>query len=61
MKVFFTLAVGVAMGWITALFDTQGQLALEQHQQKVEATLLYQADAAEIEEDPVSSIFFVWP
>ncbi|WP_210488670.1 hypothetical protein [Rufibacter aurantiacus] len=62
MKVLFTLGVGVAIGWASALFDAAGQLALEQHQEKVNE-LIYQASAPEKVEEAQNSRFFsfIWP
>ncbi|KAA3438348.1 hypothetical protein [Rufibacter hautae] len=62
MKVLFTLGIGVVVGWASAWFDPDGQLALELHQEKVNESM-YLADLTQkVEEVETSGFFsFVWP
>ncbi|WP_210464715.1 hypothetical protein [Rufibacter roseolus] len=62
MKVLFTLGVGMMVGWVSALFDAEGQLALEHHQEKVNLSM-YQAAGPEKEGPAKNCRFFsfIWP
>ncbi len=49
------------MGWATAVWDAEGQLALEQHQLKVNE-VMYQAATQNVEEEKaLSKILYLWP
>ncbi|GGK69354.1 hypothetical protein ACD591_03380 [Rufibacter glacialis] len=61
MKFLFMLGIGGAIGWATAFFDVEGQMALEQHQEKIEKTISYQAAAKEVEEATPAAFLFRWP
>ncbi|WP_181306501.1 hypothetical protein [Rufibacter sp. XAAS-G3-1] len=61
MKIIFTIALGSVLGWATAVWDAEGQLALEQHQLKVNE-VMYQAATQNVEEEKaLSKILYLWP
>jgi hypothetical protein len=60
MKIMFTIALGAIWGWATAIWDVEGQHALERHQLKVN-NVLYQAAAQTVEEKALSEVLYLWP
>ncbi|MGV3540210.1 MAG: hypothetical protein ACO1OQ_10390 [Rufibacter sp.] len=50
MKVAFTLVLGAALGWLNTQWDQEGQLALVQHQLKIEREAIFKATVEKVEE-----------